>query len=182
VGNAEIEVPGAVPPEAEAWVAADPDAATYQFVVRAIPSDEAHQIGALREVLADARAELERLRPLQEGLAALEKEVASAREELGMAERSYKQLQRRLIAERTAFGDHVHELRRLFEAREQELASLTEELSWRKETMAQQQEAIEWRKGVMEDQAARIERVETSRLFRYTAPARRFIKKLRRRS
>jgi 2-polyprenyl-3-methyl-5-hydroxy-6-metoxy-1,4-benzoquinol methylase len=171
VGDAEIEVPGAVPKRAQAWVAADPDASTYQFVVRAVPSDAAHQIEALRA----------RLRPLQGALEPLEQELDSAREELVTVRHAYEQLQRRLIAERTAFGDHMHELRRLFEPRRQELDKLTGELSWRKRTMERQQEEIEWRKGVMEDQSARIARVEASRLFRYTRPARRLIARLRRR-
>ncbi len=165
VGNTEIEVPDAVPRAAQAWVAADPDASTYQFVVRGVPSDAAHQLEALRE----------RLKPLQEALAELDstrEELVAVRAELVAVRRAHEHLQRRLIAERTAFGDHAHELRRLFEPRK-------EELSWRKEAMKQQQEEIEWRKGVMENQAARIARVEASRLFRYTRPARKLVARLR---
>jgi 2-polyprenyl-3-methyl-5-hydroxy-6-metoxy-1,4-benzoquinol methylase len=176
VRDAEIEVPGAVPKEAQAWVASDPDASTYQFVVRAVPSDAAHQLKALRErlkLLQDALA------PLKQELDATREELDATREELVSLRRAYEHLQRRLIAERTAFGDHVHELRRLFEPRKRELLKLTEELAWRKEAMEQQQEEIEWRKGVMEDQAARISRVEASRLFRYTRPARRVVARLR---
>jgi 2-polyprenyl-3-methyl-5-hydroxy-6-metoxy-1,4-benzoquinol methylase len=113
IEETEIPVPSMLPEAARAWATGDAEATTYQFVVRAVPSDAAAQLQAWRTELAEARTELDRLRPLAAELAALRDEVESLRplrgadEELRMLRRAHEALQRRLIAERAAFADGI---------------------------------------------------------------------------
>ena len=76
VSDAEIPVPPSLPRAAIAWVAADAEATTYQFIVRAVPADEAHQLQSLRTELDEARSEIESLRPLADEREALRPELA----------------------------------------------------------------------------------------------------------
>ena len=96
----EIPVPRGVPAEARAWAAADPEATTYQFVVRAAPSEPAAQIQAWRSKVEEAQAELDELRPLQGEVEALQAEVVEVR-------RAHEVLQRRLLTERAAFAQGI---------------------------------------------------------------------------
>jgi len=96
----EIPVPRGVPAEARAWAAADPEATTYQFVVRAAPSEPAAQIQAWRAKVEEAQAELDELRPLQGEVEALQAEVVEVR-------RAHEVLQRRLLTERAAFAQGI---------------------------------------------------------------------------
>jgi SAM-dependent methyltransferase len=113
VEETEIPVPRSVPEEARAWATGDPEATTYQFVVSAVPADPAAQLNAWRSELADARAELEDLRPLAaeaEELRAELEELQALRgtaEELETLRRAHEVLQRRLIAERAAFAQGI---------------------------------------------------------------------------
>lgn len=128
--------PGGVPEEVRTWLAADPEATTYQFVVRAVPADETGVIQGLRR-------ELEETRPLAERTAALERdlkldrgeleelrrrrdsfdeqmlELASARQELETLRRAHETLARRLAAERVAMTDTVSALERNLDAMHQ---------------------------------------------------------------
>jgi SAM-dependent methyltransferase len=100
VEETEIPVPKGVPPEARAWAAGDPEATTYQFVVRAVPSEPAAQIQAWRAKVDEAQTELDELRPLEAEVDALTSEVAEVR-------RAHEVLQRRLLAERAAFAQGI---------------------------------------------------------------------------
>src|SRR4051794_31713662 len=64
VEETEIPVPRGVPAEARAWATGDPEATTYQFVVRAVPSEPAAQIEAWRAKVGHLQGELDGLRPL----------------------------------------------------------------------------------------------------------------------
>jgi 2-polyprenyl-3-methyl-5-hydroxy-6-metoxy-1,4-benzoquinol methylase len=165
LADAEIRVPPSVPDEARVALAGDPEASTYQFIVRAIPSDAANQLRALHEALRSAREDLEALMPT-------EVELASVREELATLQRAHEALQRRFVAAGTAFSDHAHELREL-------IHPLRDELSWRTYAMKSQTEEIEWRKGVMEKQEAQLAAIQNSRLFRYSAPVRKVLRRIR---
>ena len=113
VEETEITVPSSVPEEARSWAASDPEATTYQFVVRAVPSEPAAQLLAWQTKLAEARAELDQLRPLAAEAEALQAELEELRplrgsdEELRALRRAHETLQRRLIAERAAFADGI---------------------------------------------------------------------------
>jgi 2-polyprenyl-3-methyl-5-hydroxy-6-metoxy-1,4-benzoquinol methylase len=110
IEETEIPVPSTLPEEARAWATGDAEATTYQFVVRALPSDAAAQLHAW---LAEARRELDELRPLAPEVEALRDEVESLRplrgadEELKVLRLAHETLQRRLIAERAAFADGI---------------------------------------------------------------------------
>jgi 2-polyprenyl-3-methyl-5-hydroxy-6-metoxy-1,4-benzoquinol methylase len=172
IADAEILVPPSIPNEARAALAGDPEASTYQFVVRAIPSNAAEQLRALRDALRRAQGELETLRPMRE-------ELASVTEELATVRLAYQALQQRLVVERTAFSNHAYELRELINPLRDELSSLRDELSWRGHAMESQTEEIEWRKGVMEKQEAQLAAIQSSRLFRYSAPLRTVLRRIR---
>ena len=113
VEETEIPVPRGLPEEARAWATGDPEATTYQFVLRAVPSEAAAQLNAVREQLEAAQAELDGLRPLAEEAEAMRAELAElgplrgADEELAALRRAHEVLQRRLVAERAAFADGI---------------------------------------------------------------------------
>jgi O-antigen biosynthesis protein len=116
VEETEIPVPASLPEEARSWVTGDPEATTYQFVVRAVPSEEAAQLLEWRTKLDAARAELEELRPLRERVEELELQLAEleelrplrgAAEELEALRRAHDILRRRIVAERVAFGEGI---------------------------------------------------------------------------
>jgi 2-polyprenyl-3-methyl-5-hydroxy-6-metoxy-1,4-benzoquinol methylase len=120
----------------------DPEATTYQFVVAAVPSEAAAQLSDVRAQLADMRATL-RSRTLQE--------LDDAQRELDLVRRAHDAQGRHLIAERLAFADQIAEL-------EGVIGRLKEE--------------VEWRKGVMEEFEGQLERIRSSRAYRYSAPIR----------
>jgi 2-polyprenyl-3-methyl-5-hydroxy-6-metoxy-1,4-benzoquinol methylase len=110
VGETEIQVPQ-VPEAVRKWLASDPEATTYQFVLRALVSESASQLKTLREELeelrpdrdaavqlAAAREELGELRPLRD-------EVASLRAEIEAVRRAHEVQGQRLINERVAFAE-----------------------------------------------------------------------------
>jgi 2-polyprenyl-3-methyl-5-hydroxy-6-metoxy-1,4-benzoquinol methylase len=116
LGETEISVPD-VPDAVREWLASDPEATTYQFVLRALVSDTANQLQAMRNELeelrphkdapaqlAAAQQELDELRPLRE-------EVASLRAENEAVRRAHAVQGQRLVNERVAFAEglaHVH--------------------------------------------------------------------------
>lgn len=137
IGGAEIPVPPAAGRDSvRELVAADPESTTYQFIVRAVLSDEATQLAAahtelrgvqdeleearllreevtrLREELAAAARELEALRPLKESQGELE----AARAELAALRRAHEERGKRLVAERLEFSNELGELQRHLEA------------------------------------------------------------------
>ena len=110
VGETEIKVPE-VPEVVREWLASDPEATTYQFVLRALVSDPANQLKTMRQELEElrphreaaselavAREELAELRPLREELASLSAEVEAVR-------RAHEVQGQRLINERVAFAE-----------------------------------------------------------------------------
>jgi O-antigen biosynthesis protein len=112
VGETEISVPQ-VPDAVREWLASDPEATTYQFVLRALVSDPASQLRTLREELeelrphrdaagqlASAREELGELRPLRE-------EVESLRAEIAAVRRAHEVQAQRLVNERVGFAEGV---------------------------------------------------------------------------
>ncbi len=113
VEETEIAVPRSLPEEARAWATGDTEATTYQFVVRAVASDDAAQLAALREKLEAAKAELAELRPLADEAEAARAELEELRplrgadEELPALRRAHEVLQRRLVAERAAFAEGI---------------------------------------------------------------------------
>jgi hypothetical protein len=57
INDSEIGLPArAAPAEVVKYIAEDPEATTYQFVVRAVRSDQAGQVAALRAEIREARA------------------------------------------------------------------------------------------------------------------------------
>jgi 2-polyprenyl-3-methyl-5-hydroxy-6-metoxy-1,4-benzoquinol methylase len=110
VGETEIKVPQ-VPDAVREWLASDPEATTYQFVLRAVVSGSSAQLRLLREEieqlrpdrdaaahLAAATEELEELRPLPD-------EVASLRAEIEAVRRAHEVQGQRLINERVVFAE-----------------------------------------------------------------------------
>ena len=120
VEETEIAVPPSVPEEARAWATGDPEATTYQFVLRAVPSEQSGLLRELRTRLAAVEAELdeartaateaEELRGAVEELSAEVDELRPLRgaaEELEALRRAREVLQRRLVAERAAFAQGI---------------------------------------------------------------------------
>jgi methionine biosynthesis protein MetW len=136
------------PPVGE-FLARDPEASTYQFVVRAVPSHASAQLAAARSLLDEAKAELDDLRPLPETLRERVAELEAVRAELEAVRRAHEAQARHLVSERLAFADEF----------ESELEPLRDEL--------------EWRKGVMEAQEEELSMLKASRSLRYTEPLRR---------
>jgi 2-polyprenyl-3-methyl-5-hydroxy-6-metoxy-1,4-benzoquinol methylase len=112
LGETEIKVPQ-VPEAVREWIASDPEATTYQFVLRALVSEPANQLKTMREELAElrrhrdasvqlaaAREELGELRPLRE-------EVTSLRAENEAVRRAHLVQGQRLVNERAAFAEGI---------------------------------------------------------------------------
>jgi O-antigen biosynthesis protein len=143
-------------PPVDEFLAQDPEATTYQFVVRAIPSHASAQLAAARLLLDESKAELDEakadldeLRPLSETLRERSADLDAVRAELEAVRRAHEAQARHLISERLAFADEV----------ESEIEPLREE--------------VEWRKGVMEAQEEELKTLRESRSLRYTEPLRR---------
>jgi 2-polyprenyl-3-methyl-5-hydroxy-6-metoxy-1,4-benzoquinol methylase len=151
VGESELADDAGHAPAIEEFLARDPESTTYQFVVRAVPSDGTEQLAAVRVALDEADVELEQLRPLREELRQRTSELETVRSELESLRRAHEAQARRLISERLAFADQF----------ESEIEPLREE--------------IEWRKGMEKDFA----RLQESRSLRYTEPLRRIAAALR---
>ena len=79
LGETEISVPN-VPDAVREWLASDPETTTYQFVLRALVSDTANQLQAMR-------SELEELRPHKDASAQLAGRPAGARRAASPARR-----------------------------------------------------------------------------------------------
>jgi O-antigen biosynthesis protein len=128
VDAAEIYTPpGGVPDAVREWLAADPEVTTYQFIVQAVASDAGAMLHGLRRQLADAEAEIDRMRPAVEEareheraraneLLAMQEELtsraAALEEELEELRRAHEVQTRRLVDERVAMTDHVSALER----------------------------------------------------------------------
>jgi 2-polyprenyl-3-methyl-5-hydroxy-6-metoxy-1,4-benzoquinol methylase len=167
-GESELAEDARGAPAVDDFLARDPEATTYQFVVRAVPSDAGAQLAAVRSLLEEAEAELEELRGLPEELGQRASEVEAVRAELEAVRaeleaelqalrRAHEAQARHLVSERLAFADQF----------EGEIEPLRDE--------------IEWRKGVMEAQEKELAMVKQSRSLRYTEPLRRIAAIVRRR-
>lgn len=81
VDETEIRVPpGVATAELRAQLAADPEATTYQFVLRAVPAEEGALLAELRGALAEAEEQLRELEPLPAALAEQCEQLAAAAE------------------------------------------------------------------------------------------------------
>jgi SAM-dependent methyltransferase len=137
LGESEIAVPPLFSRDSiQELLARDPESTTYQFIVRAVSSDEASKLAAAHQELREAREELEDTRPLRKALEGLEAELAEARaelealrplrqaveelegarEELDALRRAHEERGRRLVAERLEFANELGELQRHLEA------------------------------------------------------------------
>ena len=110
LNQAEIEPPTDVPDTVRSWLGTDPELTTYQFVLRAVPTDAASQLVDLRASLGAAQAILLKLEA-----------------ELDALRRAHEAQARQLVAERLALANEV----------EREVETLREEIEWRKEVMEQ---------------------------------------------
>jgi 2-polyprenyl-3-methyl-5-hydroxy-6-metoxy-1,4-benzoquinol methylase len=118
VGDTEIKVPP-VPEAVREWLASDPEATTYQFILRALVSDSsAAQLRLLREEIEELREKIEELRPHRDAamhlaaareelgeLRPLRDEVESLRAEIAAVRRAHEVQGQRLINERVAFAE-----------------------------------------------------------------------------
>jgi 2-polyprenyl-3-methyl-5-hydroxy-6-metoxy-1,4-benzoquinol methylase len=123
-GETEIDVPQ-VPDTVREWLASDPEATTYQFVLRALVSGSSSQLKALRDELDERLAELEKLRvdsgasaqlaaareelgelrPLRYEVESLQAEIDALRAEIDAVRRAHEVQGQRLINERVAFAE-----------------------------------------------------------------------------
>jgi 2-polyprenyl-3-methyl-5-hydroxy-6-metoxy-1,4-benzoquinol methylase len=153
VSESELSEDAHDAPPVEEYLAHDPEATTYQFVVRAVPSRAGMQLAEMRSLLDETRVELEQLRPLREEVRARTSELEAVREELEALRRAHEAQARHLVSERLAFADQF----------ENEVKLLREEIAWR------------------ETQGKELETLQASRSMRYTEPLRRLAAMLRRR-
>ena len=153
VSESELAEDARDAPPVEDYLARDPEATTYQFVVRAIPSRASTQLSEMRSMLDETRVELEQLRPVREELRLRTSELEAGREELEALRRAHEAQARHLVSERLAFADQF----------ESEVKLLREEIGWR------------------ETQGKELETLQASRSIRYTEPFRRIAAMLRRR-
>jgi 2-polyprenyl-3-methyl-5-hydroxy-6-metoxy-1,4-benzoquinol methylase len=151
---AEITPPPDLPDDIRSWLGADPELTTYQFVIRAVPSDSASQLAELRANLREAETDLNKLHRLEDELEDASRELEDASRELKDASRELVLLRnahlaqsRHLISERLSFADEIARLRK----------------------------EVDWRKGVMEEYERQLARIHASRAYRYTAPVRRVV-------
>jgi O-antigen biosynthesis protein len=160
LSDSEIHPPTHVPGGLSSWLGSDPELTTYQFVIRAVPSDAASQLVDMRSNLREAQVELRDLREqgTREELQGTREELQGTREELELLRRAHEAQARHLISERLSFADQTAELDSVID---------------------QLREEVEWRKGVMEEYERRVESIQSSRSFRYTAPIRRIMMTLR---
>jgi 2-polyprenyl-3-methyl-5-hydroxy-6-metoxy-1,4-benzoquinol methylase len=166
--DAEVQV-AAASRDAEAELASDADATTYQFILSAYPSDAASRIHALRTALREARtglrdaqSELEQLQPLRDlshaiGRATDVRAYGEAVGELDRLRAAHEALEQRLVTERAAFADHMKEFR---EAYRNELGDL-------RARVAELSAEIAWRKGVEEERQTQVDALLQRRALRY---------------
>lgn len=145
-------------PETQALLADDPEATTYQFVVRAVASDDSEQLAALRALLDEAQVEAGELGALLAQLDERVSELNALRDDFDALRRAHDAQSRHLISERLAVAEH-----------EAALLSEIEELK----------ADVEWRKGVMKHYEEQLEWLRNSRSMRYTASVRRLANTLR---
>lgn len=165
-------------PEIREQIASDPEATTYQFVVRAVASDASRRLAATRGLLREARSELSELRPLRQEL---DEQRAQLRADLPALRLAHEALSRRLLAERSAMADRLDEVATELEQEREVIASMREEIEWRTGVM----EALEEARGHLEEALGQHEHqlatLQHSRSMRYTAPLRSFAWIFRRR-
>src|SRR5918992_581082 len=124
LGESEIAVPPLISRDSiEELLAQDVESTTYQFIIRAVPSDEASNLAAAHRELREARQEREEKSRLSEeigslgaNLAASHAELDATRQELDALRRAHEERGKRLVAERLEFANELSELQRHLEA------------------------------------------------------------------
>jgi 2-polyprenyl-3-methyl-5-hydroxy-6-metoxy-1,4-benzoquinol methylase len=123
--DAEIPPPRDVPEDVRSWLGSDPELTTYQFIVRAVPSDAASQLAELRADLRQAQTDLQRLAELED-----------ANRELELLRHAHEAQARHLVSERLSVADQMAELDGVIER-------LREEVEWRKGVMEANESQLE---------------------------------------
>ena len=124
LGESEIAVPPLISRDSiEELLAQDVESTTYQFIIRAVPSDEASNLAAAHRELREARQELEEKSRLSEEIESLGADLAEShaeldatRQELDALRRAHEERGKRLVAERLEFANELSELQRHLEA------------------------------------------------------------------
>jgi O-antigen biosynthesis protein len=172
VGETEIQVPQ-VPKAVREWLASDPEATTYQFVLRALVSGSAGQLKLMRDDLEELRKENEELREEKKELREEKEELREENEEL----RPHRDATAQLAAAREELG----ELRALVEENVEENTSLRTEIeAVRRAHEVQGQRLINERVAFAEGLAHVQATVYGSRSWRVTRPLRAMAAMLRR--
>jgi 2-polyprenyl-3-methyl-5-hydroxy-6-metoxy-1,4-benzoquinol methylase len=169
--QSEISLPVVQPPDGiRAWLEADPDLTTYQFVVEALPSDAAGQVLAAREAAAErSRRQIDDLRGVVEGLKRTSDEqsehLATLRERGDFLAGRERELQRLL---RKAHGELLR--------RDNDFRELVDtEIRERDERLASLEARLEEANGVIQMmQATRVWRIGSS-YWRTRGAARRLL-------
>lgn len=108
--------PGDAPEEVVQELLADPDATTYQFVLRAVPDDADHAVTAMREQFE------QRLEQAQAAIDDTDRRVAEADQRVKDAEARVEQVRAEMQAQLSAMHDQVM-------ARDDEIADLRRQLA-----------------------------------------------------
>jgi SAM-dependent methyltransferase len=169
IGDSEIRPPFEPPPEVRELLAVDPDATTYQFIVRAVPAGGASELAESRRELASLRSEVreleafratvddqaEHIDALQERNDALASQVAELRE---LLKNAHKSLARR--------DDELQEKEaRLLTRRADELKARDEEIHWLRGVVADLQGKID----DLHAHAASVEEQRSAGLARFSS-------------
>jgi SAM-dependent methyltransferase len=153
----EIPIPSSLPEEARAWATGDTDATTYQFIVQAVPSAEAAQLRAERRKLEQTRNEVDEWRAKFEQAHNELDDLRSLRERVHGLELELAERPRATVDELKA---ELAALRRAHEVLRRRI--LTERVAFAEGIAAVQEE------------------VYGSRSWRYMAPMRAVVHRLRR--
>jgi O-antigen biosynthesis protein len=172
VGETEIKVPQ-VPDAVREWLASDPEATTYQFVLSGLVSDSSAQLRQAREEMEQLRQETEQLRQETEQL---RQETEQLRQETGEL-RQHRDAAPQLAAAR----EELSELRpQVASLREEEVSLRAEIEAVRRAHEIQGQRLINERVAFAEGLAHVQATVYGSRSWRMTAPLRAVTNSLRR--
>jgi methionine biosynthesis protein MetW len=197
--DAEITPPSDVPEGLSSWLGSDPELTTYQFVVRAVPSEVGAQLADLRSRLREAEDTVSRLAEhegARDELEALRAELDDDRSELELLRTANEAQARHRVAERLALADQMEQevaaeraavaaVQEEVKTLQEEIKNLREEIMWRTGVMEHQEDQLAKQKEQLANQLAnhkkQLEMIENSRSMRYTEPLRRLAAVVRRR-